>query len=243
MFHTLETTWDQSARRGWTAAVSFTLQALALSLLLLIPMLTIQGPPGLAWFDPHLLAPLPSPPAPAPPQRPRPSQNSNMSDGHIVQPPSIPNALTPINDSGVRPPETGSMGVPCAPPACGLSASRGGVADSIGIGMMPVAPPPPPVSSHPLKISHWTEGNLTHSVQPNYPTLARQARIQGTVELRAIISKTGAIERLTVLSGHALLVTAAVEAVKQWRYRPYLLNSEPIEVETEITVNFTLAAN
>jgi len=80
-------------------------------------------------------------------------------------------------------------------------------------------------------------------VQPNYPPLARQARIQGTVELRAIISKMGTIENLNVVSGHALLVTSAVEAVKQWRYRPYLLNGEPIEVETEITVNFILGGN
>jgi protein TonB len=69
------------------------------------------------------------------------------------------------------------------------------------------------------------------------------ARIQGTVELRAIISRTGTIENLTVLRGPAMLVAAAVQAVKQWRYRPYLLNGEPIEVETEVTVNFTLSGN
>jgi protein TonB len=67
--------------------------------------------------------------------------------------------------------------------------------------------------------------------------------VQGTVELRAIISKTGTIENLAVLSGHAMLVGAAVEAVKHWRYRPYMLNGEPIEVETEITVNFTLGGS
>lgn len=71
--------------------------------------------------------------------------------------------------------------------------------------------------------------------------IARQARIQGSVQLRAIISKNGTIENLTVISGHAMLINSAIEAVKQWRYRPYLLNGEPIEVETEVTVNFLLA--
>jgi len=92
-----------------------------------------------------------------------------------------------------------------------------------------------------VRLSHWSEGNLVYRVQPSYPPLARQARIQGPVELRAIISKNGTIENLSVLSGHAMLVAAAIEAVKKWRYRPYLLNGEPVEVETEITVNFILS--
>jgi len=87
------------------------------------------------------------------------------------------------------------------------------------------------------------EGDLVYRVQPSYPALARQARIQGSVRLRAIISRSGTIENLSVLSGHAMLVAVAVEAVKQWRYRPYMLNGEAIEVETEITVNFLLAEN
>ena len=85
------------------------------------------------------------------------------------------------------------------------------------------------------------EGNLIYRVQPEYPQLARQARIQGTVVLRAIISREGRIENLQALSGHPLLVPAAMEAVRLWRYRPYSLNDQPVEVETQITVNFTLA--
>ncbi len=105
-----------------------------------------------------------------------------------------------------------------------------------------VAPPAaPPALSHPLKVSHWAEGNVIFRVQPVYPPLARQARIQGSVELRAIISKTGTIENLVVVSGHPMLVKSAIEAVRQWRYRPYLLNNDPIEVETDVTVNFVLS--
>jgi protein TonB len=85
------------------------------------------------------------------------------------------------------------------------------------------------------------EGNLIYKTQPVYPPMARAARIQGPVILRAIISRSGGIENLQVVSGHPMLVRAALEAVSQWRYRPYILNDEPVEVETQITVNFILA--
>jgi protein TonB len=85
------------------------------------------------------------------------------------------------------------------------------------------------------------EGNLILRVQPDYPTIARQAGVQGQVVLRAMISREGTIENLQVLSGHPMLVRAAVNAVQQWRYRPYVLNGEPIEVETEVRVNFVLS--
>ena len=83
-----------------------------------------------------------------------------------------------------------------------------------------------------------SEGMLLHRVEPTYPIIAQRARIEGTVELRAIISKDGEIEGLQRISGHPLLVTAAMDAVRQWRYRPYALNGEPLEVETNVVVNF-----
>lgn len=87
------------------------------------------------------------------------------------------------------------------------------------------------------------EGNLIYKVQPVYPPLARSARVQGSVVLRAIISRNGTIEDLTVLSGHPLLTGAAIEAVRRWRYRPYMLNGDPVEVETRVTVNFILGGS
>jgi len=79
-------------------------------------------------------------------------------------------------------------------------------------------------------------------LRENFPqTLARQVRVQGTVVLRAVISREGTIENLQVLSGHPLLVRAAMDAVRQWRYRPCVLNGEPVEVETQVTVNFVLS--
>jgi protein TonB len=234
MFSTLENTWDRSARRGWSTLASFGFQAMALSLLLLMPLIWIQGPPKLQWFEPpQILTPPPAPSA----SGQRPIRSSNISGGQLQQPPTIPTTIANLNEPQVgSAPDLGDAGV------AGGTGARRGVIGSIGPSVE-VAPPPPPASTHPIRVSHWAEGNLIHRVQPIYPPIARQARIQGPVELRAIISKTGTIEHLTVESGHPMLVKAAMEAVQQWRYRPYLLNGEPIEVETEITVNFVLAGN
>ena len=86
-----------------------------------------------------------------------------------------------------------------------------------------------------------SNGLLIKKVQPTYPPLARQARIQGQVVLHAEISKEGTIQNLQLISGHAMLAPAAIEAVRQWRYKPYLLNGEPVAVETEVIVNFSLS--
>jgi len=213
---------------------------LAASLLLHIPLLTIHGPPRLAWFDPHLLAPPPAPPSPTPPIVQRVTHGSDLQGQQVIALPSISPTIAPINDHSVQPaPDVRGVGVPGATGRGGF-----GIAQSVGDGLaVAPPPPPPPAPTRPLQVSHWAEGNLIYRVQPNYPPLARQARIQGTVELRAIISKLGTIENLTVVSGHAMLVPAAVEAVKHWRYRPYLLDGNPIEVETEITVNFILGGS
>src|SRR5262249_49573407 len=86
-----------------------------------------------------------------------------------------------------------------------------------------------------------TKGLLIQKIEPKYPALAAQARIQGQVLLKAIISKDGDIKELELVSGHPMLAPAALEAVTQWHYRPFLLNGEPVEVETSITVNFQLS--
>ena len=98
-----------------------------------------------------------------------------------------------------------------------------------------------PVSG-PIKVSQGTqEARIIRRIIPLYPALARQARVQGTVKLLGVISTEGRIERLQVLSGHPLLVSTAVEAVRQWTYRPTLLNGQPVEVMAPIDVNFVLS--
>jgi len=82
--------------------------------------------------------------------------------------------------------------------------------------------------------------NLLHQVKPTYPPLARSVRVQGAVVLEALIDREGRVENLKVLSGHPLLIPAAFEAVQQWKYRPTLLNGQPVEVLTQVTVNFSL---
>jgi protein TonB len=122
-------------------------------------------------------------------------------------------------------PNSGIAGPPPAPPA-------------------PPSPLPPPVPS--VKASPYRQGgkvqtaNLIHQVNPVYPQIARQTRIQGVVVMEAVISKEGSVESLRVISGHPLLLQAAIDAVKQWKYRPTLLNGEPVDVVTTITVTFTL---
>jgi protein TonB len=236
MFSALESTWDPSARRGWTTIASFTMQALGLSLLLAIPILTIQGPPKLQWIE----SPMLPPPAPAPPPSgQRPMHSSNISEERLQQPTTIPTTIVNLNERQVgSAPDLNNIGVDG-----GMGKSRLGVWGSPNFSVDVAPPPPPAAPTHPLKISHWAEGNIIYRMQPLYPPLARQARVQGVVELRAIISKAGTIENLVVVRGHPMLATAAIEAVRQWRYRPYLLNNEPIEVETEITVNFVLSSN
>ncbi len=236
MFNALENTWDQSARRRWTTVASFAMQALAVSLLLAIPLLWVQGPPQLRWLTSDIFSPPRGPSAPPQHAAQRPIRSSNVSGEQVLAPRSIPDRILQVDERSV----------PAAPeigddfPSGAIGNSRVGVDHSIG-DTVALAPTRPPAPTKPVRLSHWSEGNLVFRVQPNYPPLARQARIQGTVSLRAIISRTGTIENLSVISGHAMLVTAAVEAVKQWRYRPYLLNGEPVEVETEITVNFLLS--
>jgi TonB family protein len=85
------------------------------------------------------------------------------------------------------------------------------------------------------------QGLMIKKVAPVYPPLARQARIQGTVVLKVQISKSGDVVNLQLVSGHPMLAPSAIEAVKQWKYKPYLLNGDPVEVETTVTVNFSLA--
>jgi len=240
MFSTLESAWDHSARRGWTTLASFAMQALGLSLLLAIPLVWVQRPPQLHWLER-----LVSPAALTPPAATQAAHThsaatavSSLPQRSFIAPQSIPLHAAAINDADSVPP---------APdfPTIGTGSGRGsgdGVAHGLGDGI-PVAIPTHAAAVKPLPVSHWAEGNIIYRVQPSYPPIARQARVQGTVELRAIISKVGTIENLVVVSGHPMLVKSAIEAVRQWRYRPYLLNNEPIEVETEITVNFVLSGS
>jgi periplasmic protein TonB len=114
--------------------------------------------------------------------------------------------------------------------------------DTTIAGPQPPAPEPPKhTASAPIRRSEGVQSALLiHRIEPRYPPLAIQARREGTVQIHAIIARDGSIESLEVLSGDPLFIQSALEAVRQWRYRPTLLGGEPIEVDTYITVNFRL---
>ena len=112
----------------------------------------------------------------------------------------------------------------------------GGILGGVGTGPVVKAAPPKKLSIS----SGVMAGNLLDKVTPQYPAIAKAARIQGTVVLQATISKSGSIENLRVVSGPPMLQAAAMDAVRSWRYRPYLLNGDPVEVETTVNVVFNL---
>jgi protein TonB len=122
------------------------------------------------------------------------------------------------------------------------SGSAGGIMGGLGLGAAPtpVVKAAPPKPTGPAKISSGVmAGQILVKTQPVYPPIAKAAHVSGSVVLHAIISKTGAVEQLSVVSGPEMLRANAISAVQQWKYKPYLLNGEPTEVDTTITVNFT----
>jgi protein TonB len=237
---TLDSSWTGRSRRGWTTLTSFGLQALLAGLFLLLPLLRHEGLPLLRRLSTpvSLGTPLAEPPAATPSGNP--SAPRNLIRAILVAPQRIPIGVAHITDVG-QPPDFGTNGSQI-PGALGTGDPRG-IPFSVSGGMTPVIPLPPPAITRPIRISQISEGNLIRRVQPLYPPIARTAGIEGQVVLQAVISKEGTIENLRVLSGHPMLVRAAIDAVSQWRYRPYILNNEPVEVETQITVNFSLSRN
>lgn len=236
----LETSWDQRSRRGWITFTSFGLQSIGIGLLLLIPLLTTVALPSSRMLQPP--ASFAPPPPPAPPmerQHRTVISQSNLANNVPITPQFIPRHVA-IVDETQAPPQVSyntDIGV-----ADSIGSGPGNVWDKLGIGRPPAAPPPAPAPTvRAFRTSTILEGSLIRRVQPVYPPIARNVRVQGAVVLAALIGKDGTIENLRLMSGHPMLVPSAMAAVSQWRYRPYILNGEAVEVETQITVNFILA--
>ena len=234
----LESSGRLATRNPWTTAFSFAMQMLLAGLLVLLPLIYTEALPKQQLMS-FLEAPTP-PPAPAPRQLAKAPSSRPVSelDNGVLRPPAeIPKRIAMVNEEEAPP--TGTAEVPGAVP--------GGLPNGVANGVMsvitrevPVAVPK--IAAQKVRVSSGVaQGLLVHQVTPQYPTLARQARIQGTVILQAVIGKDGTVQNLRVLSGHPMLVQAALDAVRQWRYKPYYLNGEPVEVDTQINVNFTLS--
>ena len=229
-----ENSWGNRFHRGWTALVSFAAQAVAVAVLLVLPLFYTQALPRLALLGSVIAPP---PPAPGAVRAARDQVASSLDEHALRLPTPIPRPFQFHGDS-----DGSASGPPGGPGVVGMVGDDPGATAllaALGSGMRPAIPAAP--SLRPPRVSHVMEGNLIRRVQPEYPALARQARIQGTVVLRAVVNREGTIQDLQVISGHPLLVQAAINAVRQWRYRPYFLNDQPVEVETQIMVNFSLS--
>jgi periplasmic protein TonB len=230
-------------KRGATTALSFVLQVMLIGVLVLIPLLFTEALPKTQLMT-FLVAPPPPPPPPPPPAA-TPVKvvkqiQTDIINGQLRTPTKIPEKVQMIKEEEAPPPMNSMAGVvggvPGGVPGGQMGGVIGGIINSTPMSVPKIATP------QRVRVSQGvTQGLLLRKVQPAYPPLARQARIQGSVLLQAEISKDGSIENLHLISGHPMLAPAAIGAVKQWKYRPYILNGEPVEVDTQITVIFSLS--
>ncbi|HVI10487.1 MAG TPA: energy transducer TonB [Candidatus Binatia bacterium] len=238
----LESGGRLKTKRGLTTTLAIFIEIGLIIIMVLIPLIFTEALPKQQLMT-FLVAPPPPPPPPPPAAAPVKVVKQIQTDivnGELRTPTKIPQKVQMIKEEEAPPPmmSTGGVvgGVPGGIPGGQMGGVIGGIISSTPVAVPKVATP------QRVRVSQGVVSGLkVRDVKPNYPPLARQARIQGTVVLHAVIGKDGAIQNLTLISGHPMLAPAAIEAVKQWRYKPYLLNGEPVEVDTEVQVNFTLA--
>ncbi|HMD17214.1 MAG TPA: energy transducer TonB [Terriglobales bacterium] len=233
----------KAKRRLSTTILSFFGQFALIGILIMIPLIYTDALPKTQLMT-FLVAPPPPPPPPPPPAAAPVKvvkMQSEMVNGQLRTPTKIPEKVQMIKEEEA-PPDLGAGGVPGGVPGGIPGGSAGGVIG--GIVSMQAANIPKIATPQRVRVSMGvSQGLLIRRVQPNYPPLAKQARIQGQVVLQAEISKDGTIQNLQLVSGHPMLAPAAIEAVRQWRYKPYLLNGEPVAVETTVLVNFSLTGS
>ena len=226
-------------KRGRMTFLSFILEAIIVIIMILIPLMFTEALPK-GQLMTFLVAPPPPPPPPPPPAAVKIVKvvETDIVNNQLRTPTKIPQKIQIIKEDEAPPPSTGVVGgVPGGVPGGQMGGVIGGIISST-----PVAVPKMATPSR-IRVSQGvTAGMKIHDVSPQYPQMAKIARVQGPVVLAAVIGKDGAIQNLRVVStASPLLNQAALDAVKQWRYRPYILNGEPVDVDTTITVNFTLS--
>jgi protein TonB len=234
-----------AAKTGnWTRAtipIAYIFEILLVGGTVLVPLIYTEALPK-AQLMTFLVAPPPPPPPPPPPAAAPVRVVRRVTAEDIMRAPTvIPKTISQIKD---QPEPAAALGVVGGVPGGVPGGTPGGVLGSIISSVAAPPPPPPPTAAAPKRIrvgGQVESAKLIFQPKPEYPPLARMARIQGTVRLEAVISRDGTIQDLKVVSGHPLLVKAAIEAVQRWRYQPTMLNGEPVEVVTEVDVNFVLA--
>jgi protein TonB len=244
---------ENATRKASSVLMSFLIQCCLITVAVLIPLIYTESLPR-TQLTSFLVAPPPPPPPPPPPAAVAPVKvvkvvPRQFDAGRLMAPKQIPKEIAMIKEDEM--PAAAATGVVGGVPGGVPGGTAGGVIGGI-IGSVPTAappPPPPPVKEAPKPVvpkqirvgGNVQSAKLINQPKPSYPPLARQARIQGVVRFNAVIGRDGTIQNLTLVSGHPLLVPSATEAVRQWRYQPTLLNGEPVEVVTQIDVNFTLS--
>ena len=226
------TTEMAHTHKPWSVGVSVIIQSAILGTILLIPLIYTQTLPS-AMINTFLVAPPPPAPPPPPQQTAvKQVQPKTFAVNRMVAPTVIPKQVEMVKDEA--PPSVGTSDM------AGVPGGTGDVLGGIGTG---VAPPPPPPAATPNRIKVGGDvqsASLMKQVTPEYPGIAKTAHVSGTVTLHAIISKDGSIEKLEYVSGPALLMASAMSAVKEWKYRPTMLNGQPVEVDTTVQVVFSL---
>jgi protein TonB len=230
-------------RRWIDVLVSLAGQAAFIIFLILIPLYYTQGLDIPKFEKTFLISP--PPPPPPPPSAPehvmvRPKV-SLFDNGRLVEPKAIPKHVAIVKEQAPEPSSFAGVagGVPGGVPVGTLGGVLGGVLSS-GNQPLPAAPRRP-VSDAPLRVGGNVQApRLVRNVQPTYPALARETRVQGTVVLDCVIDEHGNVTELKLVSGHPLLVGAAMEAVRQWKYQPTLLNGQAVAVEMHVNVHFSL---
>lgn len=219
---------SQPSTRRWTALTSFSLQATLVAAALVLPMIWPQDLPQL-FFARRIFVPMPEAELHVE------ASSGGSGSGSVRTAPVLVVVRRDVFTFRDRPQEAATGPEPPSWRAGDSGAED--LASKFGPGPALLPALPKPSGS---RTSVVMEGNLIHRVEPQYPAIARQIHLEGAVVLKAMISKEGNIEQLEVASGPGLLAVAAKEAVRQWKYRPYFLNGQPIEVETQITVNFVI---
>jgi protein TonB len=232
-----ESSGTLSKRNPWTAAISFAMQGLLAGGLVLLPLIYTEALPGRQQGS-IFTEPAPPPGSAPASTHARSAQPRPTAEDKVLRVPnSIPSRIAILHDQPTNADAAGAADGFWVPGGTGTDAPNSVISSVIKI------PPAMPKVVVPPKVrvsSGVAQGLLIHETKPVYPPLAMQARIQGTVLLQAVVAKDGTVQELRVVSGHPLLVKAAMDAVKLWRYKPYRLNDQPVEVDTEIIVNFTL---
>ena len=240
--------------KKWTMLLALVGQVTLIGALILIPMLTVQQLP-LAELSAVVVAPPPPPPPPAPAAATAPRVAHvvarHFDANQLFAPKVVPKTVAVLPDLPQEPADAPAIaGVQGGVAGGQIGVVVGGVLGGVIGGVPSVAPPlpPPPPAKAPepttpkvIRVGGQVEAAKVISAPPPlYPVLAKDARVGGTVQLDATIGEDGHIENLKVLSGPPLLINAAVDAVKQWTYRPTILNGKPVKVQTQIMVNFQL---